>query len=445
MIESYLSDESGVEGQATGIAFPKSIEELQETVKKAAEKKEKITIQSGRTGFCGGAVPQDSFIINMSKMNHAGEIIFDAEKRTGEITVGAGFTLANLNTIIDTYNRKAPIKLQFYPNPSETEATLGGIAATAACGSAIGPGIKGAVKSIVLVDARGGIQSIKNNSSSSLCSSPYSSLSTSFSSSPLRGEARWGADVIIGSEGTLGIIAELTLLLTAAPPCTYGLFAFFDTYQNALQFYTEYKHYLSTNTAILLNVADWFDLSCNDRVAGFPQFPENTALALWLEIAGEEDVLLDSLETAMTLLDKTIPTLADKTLAATEETDLKRLKTFRHQLTEDANQKQMKTIDYVITKDFLVKNEDILQQLRASAPPRELFFMGHLETNILNIRYNQDSLPLSFKDNPVSHEHGIGQAKRSLFLQNNPEEAAMWTALKKVVDSDGLLNPGVLI
>jgi FAD/FMN-containing dehydrogenase len=49
------------------------------------------------------------------------------------------------------------------------------------------------------------------------------------------------------------------------------------------------------------------------------------------------------------------------------------------------------------------------------------------------------------QDGSIAAEHGIGRAKaRWLGLARSPEELAVQAAIKRALDPDGLLNPGVL-
>ena len=49
-------------------------------------------------------------------------------------------------------------------------------------------------------------------------------------------------------------------------------------------------------------------------------------------------------------------------------------------------------------------------------------------------------------DGSISAEHGIGRAKAGwLHLCRSPEELAAFRALKRALDPQGILNPGVLL
>ncbi|MFP3153170.1 FAD-binding protein [Lachnospiraceae bacterium ZAX-1] len=67
--ETYLQDESRLSGHADRSAFPTNTDELLEVLDIAKERKLLITVQGGRTGIVGGAVPVGGLIVNLSLMN----------------------------------------------------------------------------------------------------------------------------------------------------------------------------------------------------------------------------------------------------------------------------------------------------------------------------------------------------------------------------------------
>ncbi|MDA3831763.1 MAG: FAD-binding protein, partial [Spirochaetales bacterium] len=65
----YLSDESKLIGNAESISFPESEQEIRDIYQFMQKERIPITIQGGRTGVAGGAVPFGGHIINLSRMN----------------------------------------------------------------------------------------------------------------------------------------------------------------------------------------------------------------------------------------------------------------------------------------------------------------------------------------------------------------------------------------
>ena len=121
--EVYNSDASLIEGVVSSVIFPKNVDELLNIVRISQTD---VVARGGGSGLAGGCVPQNSIIIDMSKMNKI--IKIDKEKRTVEVE--AGILLDELNDELRKYNLEFPV------NPSSHAiATIGGMIATNAVGS----------------------------------------------------------------------------------------------------------------------------------------------------------------------------------------------------------------------------------------------------------------------------------------------------------------------
>jgi D-lactate dehydrogenase (cytochrome) len=65
----YLDDEShSFDGKAEKILFPTSVGQVAAVLKEAFENGTSVTIQGGRTGLTGGAVPLGGIILNLEKI-----------------------------------------------------------------------------------------------------------------------------------------------------------------------------------------------------------------------------------------------------------------------------------------------------------------------------------------------------------------------------------------
>ena len=116
------SDASGVEGNAIDVFYPCSAEEI----KKITVLANNITARGGGTGLVGGAVPLNSVVIDMSKLNKVIEL--DRQKKI--VYVEAGVILDELNNKLEKFGLEFPI------NPSShAVCTIGGMIATNAAGS----------------------------------------------------------------------------------------------------------------------------------------------------------------------------------------------------------------------------------------------------------------------------------------------------------------------
>jgi FAD/FMN-containing dehydrogenase len=77
---------------------------------------------------------------------------------------------------------------------------------------------------------------------------------------------------------------------------------------------------------------------------------------------------------------------------------------------------------------------------------------GNVHVNVLGPREDDDLVDdavlhlVAGLGGSISAEHGIGTAKRRwLHLSRTPEEIAVFRAVKKALDPDGVLNPNVLL
>ena len=91
------------------------------------------------------------------------------------------------------------------------------------------------------------------------------------------------------------------------------------------------------------------------------------------------------------------------------------------------------------------------------APGPTLILCGHvgdgnLHVNVVGLDADDETVDdavlrlVAGSDGSISAEHGIGRAKIPwLPLTRSPAELAAMAAIKRALDPDGILNPGVLI
>jgi len=117
----YNSDASMIPGSAQDVIFPASIQEIINLVRT----KTNLVPRGGGTGLAGGAVPLESTILDLSKMDKISNL--NLEDKT--IDVEPGVILENLNLELANYNLEFPI------NPSSGKScTIGGMIACNAVG-----------------------------------------------------------------------------------------------------------------------------------------------------------------------------------------------------------------------------------------------------------------------------------------------------------------------
>ena len=238
--EEYLIDESKFTGNAESISFPKNEEEIIEILKEMKEKGTPVTIQGGKTGIVGSAVPLGGHIMNLSYMNSVkGYEILDDE--TGLITVEPGINLIDLKKeILRIFKEKA---LFWPPEPTETSATVGGICATNAQGISgfVYGNVQKYIKSLRLVSSNGIINIISDNDNPEFF------------------------EKVMGKEGITGIISEVTLKLIKKPQEVWGISFFFETEEDAGNFTDAIKNNIPKSDNITSDLVAFISFSISIR------------------------------------------------------------------------------------------------------------------------------------------------------------------------------------
>ncbi len=188
----YARDASFVEGGCALVAFPRSLKDIQTCMRVAAEHGLPVVPRGSGTGLAGGATPiGDALVVVTTKMDRILEI--RPEDRLSWVEPGV------LN--LDLANALRPRGFTFAPDPSSQQTcSIGGNVATNAGGPhCLAYGITSAhVLALDLVLPDGSVELL-------------GSEAPECPGYDLRG-------VVVGSEGTLGIVAAVCVRLTPLPP-----------------------------------------------------------------------------------------------------------------------------------------------------------------------------------------------------------------------------------
>ncbi len=190
-LKPYLYEQRGnIQGKSSLLILPKNTADVVKIVKVCNKNKIKIVPQGGRTGLCGGTIPNkngEEVVLSTEKMNQ----IIQINKDRFYMVVQAGCSLSSIKNKAFENNRFFPLSL-----PSESSCTIGGNISTNAGGAAVLKyGMtKELVEGIEVVLPNGEIlNSIKNIEKDNRGFDPKY--------------------IHIGSEGTLGIITKVKLRL----------------------------------------------------------------------------------------------------------------------------------------------------------------------------------------------------------------------------------------
>ena len=396
-----------------------------------------VTTRGAGTGLVGGCTPIcGGVVICTTKMNKI--LSYDLENFA--VTVQPGVLLQELADDALAHGCMYP------PDPGEKLATLGGNVATNASGMR---GVKyGAtrdyVKAMTVVLPNGEIT--RFGATVSKTSSGYSLL-----------------NLMIGSEGTLGVITEMTLKLIPAPKATVSLIVPFEDLSACISTVPKFKMNHFNPQAI-----EFFEkeiLVSSEEYLGkqvFPRKVEGTEVGAYLLLTfdGDSQDELDNIveQVAELLLEEgaldvlvadTPPKMKDAWAA--RSSFLEGIEEQTKLLDEcDVVVPVTKIPDYVMFADELAKNYDFKLQYFGHAGDgnlhiytcsndmdREEFlrqvddFMGKLYTKTMEL------------GGQISGEHGIGMGKVKYLAQAVGEtNMELMRGIKKVFDPNLILNPG---
>ena len=207
LVEPWLTDWRGrFTGRALALASPASTSEVAELVRLCGAHRVGIVPQGGNSGMSGGATPDPSgaqLLLSLRRMNAIRAIDSDARQATCE----AGVILETLHHAAEDRDLRFPLSLG-----GKGSATVGGLISTNAGGTQVLR--HGSMRALVL-----GLEAVM----------PDGSIFDQLT--PLKKDNR-GFDLkqlLIGSEGTLGIVTAATLKLEPAVAARTVIWAGLDS------------------------------------------------------------------------------------------------------------------------------------------------------------------------------------------------------------------------
>lgn len=503
----YLRDESRKEGHAEAIAFPRSEREVIACLRDCAAAHCRVTVQGGRTGLAAGAVPDGGRVINLSRMDRILGMS-RSEDGTFLLQVEPGLTLLALRQALTTKKMdthgwdEASLAAYrqflesgdwfFSPDPTESTATLGGMAACNASGArsyhygATRRHIEGL--SMALADGRmmdirrggcsGGrttVFSLRDDGSLCVPLPGYRMPDCKNASGYFAVPGMDPIDLLIGSDGTLGIFTRLTLRLLPLPPAIWGVSLLLPDESTALALASEVRHsglpvaaieYFDSGALSVLRV----QRQAGGAFAALPEVPEDVNAVIYCELhcAGENEAR-DALLTLGTLCIRCGGN-DTRTWVARDDTDRERLLFFRHAVPESVNMRidlrRRTTPDIVkVASDIAVPETSFaklvaLYRATLAESKLESATWGHIGDCHLHVNMlprdegelkKAKALLMSWTQaassmgGAVSAEHGVGKLKREyLRVMYGDKGIAQTACVKRIFDPENRLDAGNL-
>jgi FAD/FMN-containing dehydrogenase len=444
----YLADASGYRGRADELLLPEDEAAVIDTMRRASASGIPVTISGGGSGLTGGRVPDGGWLVSLEKLNG--------------ITVHQGYAVCGAGASLTSIQAAAAPSKQFYgPDPTEYSAAIGGTVATNASGSRSFRyrDTRQHVRALRVVLANGEVLALRRGEKPPFEIPPIPAPDVRKNTAGYY--MRTGMDYLdlfIGSEGTLGIVTEVEVVLLPLPGQLFTGVVFFDSDESALDAVDAWRPIPG------LRMLEYIDAGSLDMVRGrFPGIPAAARAAILTEqeIADNENV-----EDAWLARLNASAALIEGSWFATSAADRERFRQFRHTLPEAVNDLARQRGLTTMGTDFAVpvaKNREMLRYYRSTLDrefPGQCVIFGHIgdahvHANFLAANDEQWRIAMRLMTDfarksvelggTVSAEHGLGKRKRGLLgLQFSPEQIDAMKAVKSRLDPQWLLGRGTL-
>ncbi len=399
LVAGYVRDWTGRwVGETAGVVRPGSHDEVRSVVRLCNELGLALVPQGGNTGLVGGSVPhRGEMVISLRRLDHLGPV----DSARMEVTMGAGATLGAVQGHARSSGLEYGVDLA-----SRDSATVGGTIATNAGGMNVVA--NGDTRRQVI-----GLEVVFGDGSVGSRLDGVAKESTG--PDPLQ--------LMVGSEGSLGIITRARLRLVPRPVEMMVTLIGVGSLAEGLSCLPESG----------VHAAEFFDRRCLDAVI------EHRGLSRPLSSDAPLYVLVESSEP---------PVLADDADAVVD----RRLWAYRESITETVNQIGVPVkLDVAVPIDRM---DDLVAAVTGLRLDGDVYLWGHLVEGNFHVNVLGDPDPGQVVDRVlevvigiggvIASEHGIGVAKADWWRRSrDPATLEMLRRIKDTFDPRHILNPEV--
>jgi FAD/FMN-containing dehydrogenase len=413
-------------GTAAAVVRPGSTDEVVAIVRWCADHGVAIVPQGGNTGLVGGGIPageaEGAVVVSTRRLDRLEPV----DVLAGQVTAGAGVTLAHVHEHAAAAGWTFGVDLG-----ARDSATVGGMVATNAGGIRVlryGSmraqvlGVEAVLGTGAVVSHLGGL--VKDNTGYDL------------------------AGLLVGSEGTLGIVTAARLRLVPSPPDRIVVLAGVPTVEQAMALVAQLRASVDGLDSIEAILGDGLDLACRELGLLRP-YAEPAGVALLTEWAGHGEPP-----------DAFVKALAPyPSAAATDAAGRAALWRYREEFALAIERvgiphKLDVTLPAAALAAFVATLPDVVA---TAAPGARLHLFGHVgdgnvHVNVTGVDPENEAVDdavlrlVADFGGSISAEHGVGRAKAPwLGLSRSPAELAAFAAIKQALDPAGILNPGVIL
>jgi len=432
---SYLSDETPplLEPKAAGdvvVVRPLNVNEVSATVKLANDHKIPLFPRGGGTGLVGGAVPTlNGVVLSLERMTR-----IQVDKDNLMADAEAGVTLGKLAEAAREQG------LAFPPHPGDANAQVGGLVATNAGGSrAVRHGVmRNNIRAVQIVFASGEVVDLggkihKDNVGFDLM------------------------QLIIGSEGTLGVITKATLQLYGSENASITLVIPYTSRSAAIATVPKILQQAGPPQAIEYVERDLMERGAEHLGTRWPVTTGQCYLIIILGEATRDQVLAKSLQISDTCKEFTSLDI----FAAESARDQENILSIRSNLYTYLKPNVLDILDIVVPISKLEAIVTAVETIaKDSGNPLPVYGHagdGNLHVHIMRkegveaLRYVDDLSDRIYKatvelGGVITGEHGIGRTRlRKVEKYLSAKEIEIMRNMKRIFDPNNIMNPGAKV
>lgn len=429
-LATYAADALKIPHPPDVVVFPGSTAEVAAVARVCSADRVPMVPRGGGTGYTGGSVPTSGgVVISLERLDR----ILEVDEENLLAVVQPNVITGHLQDVVER------VGLFYPPDPASlNRSVIGGNVAECAGGPRAFKygttkryvlGLEAVLPSGIIV--RTGSKAVKNVVGYDL------------------------TQLLVGSEGTLAIITEITLRLVPKPPARATLRATFAGIEEAVAAVTALIRARVVPAALEL-----IDRASLDAVAGYAGrlAPEGTGALLLLEVDGNQAAVREDAERVE---EACRAAGAAEVLRAATEDEREELWRVRRELSFSLRQLAPLKInhDVVVPRGRVPQLFALVERLR-TAHGLKIACFGHAGDGNIHVNFMVDPADQAemsraraaeralFEgvvalEGSISGEHGIGFAKAPyLGLELSPDTIALMTRVKQAFDPEGLLNPG---
>ena len=423
---SYERDYSGrYGGSARLVVRPADTEQVAGVIAACGREGAAIVPQGGNTGLVGASVPRNGeVVVSLRRLDQIG----DVDKAIGQVTVGAGATLVALQEAARAADQDAALDFG-----ARDSCTVGGV---------------------VACDA-GGARALRNGTARAHVVGLEAVLADGSVVSRLAGLTKDNAgydlhELLVGSEGTLGIITRVRWKLAPLLPSRVAALIPLQTAREASDLLAALRANAPSLESCDFFLDEGLELVLEHQQRQSP-IRDRSPLYVLAECAAQSDPT-EELAAALDAAG------VDDALIADDTSSRRGLWTLREGHTDAINAAGVPhKLDVGVPLRELDRFIDEVPRVVQRAGAGRVILFGHLgdgnvHVNVLGAdpddeRPDEAVLELAIScGGTISAEHGVGVAKAAwLERARGADEVAVMRAIKRALDPRNLLNPGAVL